>query len=567
MSYSLGEIIPSNKLVRKILSVLPVSWESKNKDNERRDPKREKNLVRKKDNNDSSGEDADMAYLTKRFQKMVHRNGDYENKFKRKDGVDNIMKQALDSWGDSSSKSGEGDDQGDNSMMAVESDAAEYDSIFALPAKSDEDEEDDVNDEVFDTRPSCAKVKVEVNLLATLPQRIKIIEEADETGPEESKWIKIKYDYMPKYCKTCNKQGQNGGECLVIHPELHKKFNEEGDDQGKEKEVVARSDVIRTATNTSKVLSSGKVLGKHIPNPAKQEWMQRRNNRFHRDKNGHIIEAASQNEGDKLKGKAKEYEIVTKNSFDGLEVEESDKTILRITEGKGEENSKDKSQEKGKDQAKKGKEKENLNNSENPNHTSNGSGSREAGKEGIPNPKGEGINKLQDLIHVKKEAVEKVLEKEKSGNHSPTPTGKGTKAAINGVGDGCINIFDGSSPGLLAMGGIEEDVNMKFRDDTMESYQKIGKGKGSDPNGTVFSAQTTTVFPELGSVYELQFKIMQAIVSSMEQNKGNEHAKEQFEQAIVPRSAEEVKAVPMACESGTDQIIQLQLNVSLKTPF
>ncbi|OIT35475.1 hypothetical protein A4A49_21369 [Nicotiana attenuata] len=349
--------------------------------------------------------------------------------------------------------------------------------------------------------------------------------------------------------------------------ELHKKFNEEGDDQGKEKEVVARSDVIRTATNTSKVLSSGKVLGKHIPNPAKQEWMQRRNNRFHRDKNGHIIEAASQNEGDKLKGKAKEYEIVTKNSFDGLEVEESDKTILRITEGKGEENSKDKSQEKGKDQAKKGKEKENLNNSENPNHTSNGSGSREAGKEGIPNPKGEGINKLQDLIHVKKEAVEKVLEKEKSGNHSPTPTGKGTKAAINGVGDGCINIFDGSSPGLLAMGGIEEDVNMKFRDDTMESYQKIGKGKGSDPNGTVFSAQTTTVFPELGSVYELQFKIMQAIVSSMEQNKGNEHAKEQFEQAIVPRSAEEVKAVPMACESGTDQIIQLQLNVSLKTPF
>nr|XP_016515100.1 PREDICTED: uncharacterized protein LOC107831823 [Nicotiana tabacum] len=53
------------------------------------------------------------------------------------------------------------------------------------------------------TRPSCAEVKVEVNLLATLPQMIKIIEEEDETGPEESKWIKIKYDNMPKYCKTC----------------------------------------------------------------------------------------------------------------------------------------------------------------------------------------------------------------------------------------------------------------------------------------------------------------------------------------------------------------------------
>ncbi|XP_070034819.1 uncharacterized protein [Nicotiana tomentosiformis] len=74
--HSLGEIFPRNKLVRKILSVLPGSWESKKKkDIERREPKREKNLVLKIDKNDSSGEDADMAYLTKRFQKMVRRNG------------------------------------------------------------------------------------------------------------------------------------------------------------------------------------------------------------------------------------------------------------------------------------------------------------------------------------------------------------------------------------------------------------------------------------------------------------------------------------------------------------
>ncbi|XP_070057649.1 uncharacterized protein [Nicotiana tomentosiformis] len=94
--HSLGEIIPRNKLVRKILSVLPGSWESKvnaiieekdlqkltidelignlktyemkkKKDNERREPKMKKNLT---ENNDSGGEDADMAYLTKRFQKM-----------------------------------------------------------------------------------------------------------------------------------------------------------------------------------------------------------------------------------------------------------------------------------------------------------------------------------------------------------------------------------------------------------------------------------------------------------------------------------------------------------------
>lgn len=53
------------------------------------------------------------------------------------------------------------------------------------------------------TRPSCAKVNVEVNLLAKLPQRIKIVEEDDEIGPDESKCIKIKCDYLPKYCKTC----------------------------------------------------------------------------------------------------------------------------------------------------------------------------------------------------------------------------------------------------------------------------------------------------------------------------------------------------------------------------
>ncbi|XP_070036199.1 uncharacterized protein [Nicotiana tomentosiformis] len=225
--HSLGEIIPRNKLVKKILSVLPGSWESKvnaiteekdlqkltidelignlktyemkkKKDNERTEPKREKNLVLKTDKNDSSGEDADMAYLTKRFQKMVPRNGgipkrgssskprgydlchkcgkpghfikDFpllkqyhykhstyktvkrnpvpDKRFKRKDAADNVVKHALTAWGDSSSESGEDDEQGDNAMMAVESEATEYGSIFALMAKSNDDEEDDDDDEV-----------------------------------------------------------------------------------------------------------------------------------------------------------------------------------------------------------------------------------------------------------------------------------------------------------------------------------------------------------------------------------------------------------------------------------
>ncbi|XP_070036234.1 uncharacterized protein [Nicotiana tomentosiformis] len=178
--YSLGEIIPRNKLLRKILSVLDGSWQSKvnaiteakdlqkltidelignlktyemknKKDHERREPKREKNSILMTDNNESSGEDTDMAYLTKRFQKIVRKNGDKaakknpvpDKRFKRKEAADNIVKQSLAAWGDSSSESGEDDAQGNTSMMAVESEGADYDSIFSLMAKSDDDEDND----------------------------------------------------------------------------------------------------------------------------------------------------------------------------------------------------------------------------------------------------------------------------------------------------------------------------------------------------------------------------------------------------------------------------------------
>lgn len=55
------------------------------------------------------------------------------------------------------------------------------------------------------TRPNCSKVKVKVDLLGNFPQKIKVVEEDDETGREETKWIKIRYDYLQKYYKTCSK--------------------------------------------------------------------------------------------------------------------------------------------------------------------------------------------------------------------------------------------------------------------------------------------------------------------------------------------------------------------------
>ncbi|XP_075109223.1 uncharacterized protein LOC142181012 [Nicotiana tabacum] len=140
-----------------------------------------------------------MAYLTRRFQKMVRRNGgipkrgssskpknydlyhkyrksghfikdfpllkqeqsihnsDKEAKrnlvpdkyFKRNNAADNVVKQTLTALGDSSSESEEDDDAGDSSMMAFENEANEYDPIFALMAQSDHIEDDDNNEVKF----------------------------------------------------------------------------------------------------------------------------------------------------------------------------------------------------------------------------------------------------------------------------------------------------------------------------------------------------------------------------------------------------------------------------------
>ncbi|XP_019240078.1 PREDICTED: uncharacterized protein LOC109221680 [Nicotiana attenuata] len=157
--HSLGETIPRNKLVRKILNVLPSSWESKvnaiieakdlqeltidelvgnlktyemkkKKDSEIREPKKEKNLVLKTENNESSAK----------------RNLVPNRRFNRKNAADNVVKQALAARGDSSSESGEDDEPGNSFMMVVESESTEYDSIFALMAQSD-DEDDDDDDE------------------------------------------------------------------------------------------------------------------------------------------------------------------------------------------------------------------------------------------------------------------------------------------------------------------------------------------------------------------------------------------------------------------------------------
>lgn len=114
---------------------------------------------------------------------------------------------------------------------------------------------------------------------------------------------------MPKYCKTCKKKGHNEPDYWVIHPELHKRFDEVAENGNTGKEVIG------TAANPTKVLTSGKVLGKPIPNPARQEWMQKRKIRYQRDKNSHIIDNGKEKEDGKFKEKIIEDVVETKRKL------------------------------------------------------------------------------------------------------------------------------------------------------------------------------------------------------------------------------------------------------------
>ncbi|XP_060210774.1 uncharacterized protein LOC132637744 [Lycium barbarum] len=137
------------------------------------EPKKERNLVLKAAKSDSSGDESDMAYITKRFRKMIRKNGGFfkigsstknfkqndlchkcrkpghyikECPFHKQKYYKNADKGALASWGDSSCES-EDEDTGDTSMMAIEDEPANYESTFALMSKS-EDEDDNGNEKV-----------------------------------------------------------------------------------------------------------------------------------------------------------------------------------------------------------------------------------------------------------------------------------------------------------------------------------------------------------------------------------------------------------------------------------
>lgn len=114
------------------------------------------------------------------------------------------------------------------------------------------------------------------------------------------------------------------------------------------------------------------------------------------------------------------------------------------------------------------------------------------------------------------------------------------------------------------------DVNMEVKNDIVYPDHQTDHGKAGDLNGTLFSGNTATVNPNLGSMYELQFRRRQENLEIMERNlELNEvslRLQEPDGQDIVPRELGEIETLPMACASGIGSPMQIQVNVPLKSP-
>ncbi|OIT28420.1 hypothetical protein A4A49_19817 [Nicotiana attenuata] len=114
------------------------------------------------------------------------------------------------------------------------------------------------------------------------------------------------------------------------------------------------------------------------------------------------------------------------------------------------------------------------------------------------------------------------------------------------------------------------DVNMEVDKDTVCQDHQTDHRKAGDLNGTAIPGSIATVNPNLGSLYEIQFKMMQENLGIMERNlELNEvslRSQEPVEQAIVPREPGEIETLSMACASRTGSPMQIQVNVPLKSP-
>ncbi|WMV35181.1 hypothetical protein MTR67_028566 [Solanum verrucosum] len=109
------------------------------------------------------------------------------------------------------------------------------------------------------TRPSCTKVRVLVDLAASLPKSVimKVIDEV--TGSVKTETITVKYDYIPKYCLECRMQGHDLHNCRLLHNEV---VEEAPVDNIQENEESYHPPLVHNLQKgRAKILSSGRIVG------------------------------------------------------------------------------------------------------------------------------------------------------------------------------------------------------------------------------------------------------------------------------------------------------------------
>ncbi|KAG5570117.1 hypothetical protein H5410_059883 [Solanum commersonii] len=118
------------------------------------------------------------------------------------------------------------------------------------------------------SRPSCARVKVIVDLRKDFPKVIKMNIENETTGEVRSNMVAIKYDYVPKYCFDCKMQGHSNEECRMRKMPQHR----DGENFQYNRGVGTKSsnpppvpsklpNVHVIQKGKARVLSSGRVVG------------------------------------------------------------------------------------------------------------------------------------------------------------------------------------------------------------------------------------------------------------------------------------------------------------------
>lgn len=117
------------------------------------------------------------------------------------------------------------------------------------------------------TRPSCARVKVLIDLKGVLPRSVIMDIKNESTGELRSKIIDIRYDYVPKYCEECKMQEYGVDKCKGHSREKRRDKVEVIEEMSTEKlEKTSAMNAPKPwvpsfKKGEARILSSGKVVG------------------------------------------------------------------------------------------------------------------------------------------------------------------------------------------------------------------------------------------------------------------------------------------------------------------